>query len=96
MTDRATIKQLEAFCDRINIATGSPEAPYARDAQGKLTACVGNYHISQAYGGVSLQRMCNEHGGVTSPLGLGHVTKRELRDQLRAFIAGLETASQTA
>ena len=37
-----------------------------------------------------LYRMANESGGVTTPLGLGHVPKRELYYQLHAFVRGLE------
>ena len=89
MTRRTTIKELEALCERINTATGSPEASYTRK-DGKLRANVGNYHIDQAYGGVNLARMCNEGGGITCPLGLGYRTKRELANEMRACLAGME------
>ena len=90
MADRITNGQLEALVARINQLTGSPATPWTRQADGSFKANVGNYHISGAYGGVCLHRMCNEGGGVTTPLTYGHVPRRELYNQLRAFLAGLE------
>ena len=87
--DRITDKHLEALCERINKVTGSPLAPWSK-VDGKLKANVGNYHIDHAYGGVNLNRMSNESGGVSSPLGLGFNTKRNLYERMQAFLAGLE------
>jgi len=84
MTNRVTEKQLQAIVDRINRITGSPLEPYAN---GK--AQIGNYHLSHAYGGVCLHRMHNDGGGVSSPLSVGHVTKRELANLMHAYICGL-------
>ena len=81
---RITEAQLQAIVDRLNRITGSPAEPYVN---GK--AQIGNYHLSHAYGGVSLHRMHNDGGGVSSPLSVGHVTKRELAGLMYAFIAGI-------
>lgn len=95
MADRITDKHLQALCDRINRVTGSPMVPYALDTvKGKHVAQIGNYHISHAYGGVSLHRMVNDSGGVSSPLGYGHVPKRELYERMQAFIAGIGAAEE--
>lgn len=94
MTDRVTIKQLEALCDEINRLTGSPMQPYARGDSGSVGQ-VGCYCLDQAYGGVNLVRIANAGGGQSCPIGLGFRTKRELRDQMRAFIDGIR-AAQTA
>lgn len=91
MATRITIANLEAVVDRINRLTGSPANPWRREGD-RNRANIGNYHLSHAYGGVCLHRMCNESGGVTTPLGLGHVTKRELHEQLHAFLRGIEIA----
>lgn len=90
--DRITDTHLRALCDRLNKLTGSPATAYERDASGKLVAQVGHFHISHAYGGVCLHRMANTGGGVTCPLSNGHGPKRELYEQLRAYIAGIELA----
>jgi hypothetical protein len=91
MSDRITDKQLQYLVDRINELTGSPMVPWTSRGEGKgIRANIGNYHLSGAYGGVCLHRMMNEGGGVNTPLGLGHVPKRELYNQLRAYVAGLE------
>lgn len=81
---RITEKDLEAVVLRINNITNSPVKPYF---DGK--AQIGNYHLSHAYGGVSLHRMHNEAGGVTTPLNCGHISKRELYNLMQAYISGL-------
>jgi hypothetical protein len=83
--DRITNKNLNGLCAIINRVTGSPEAPYVDGV-----AQIGNYHISHAYGGVSLQRMSNASGGVTEPLYCGYQTKRDLWNRMHAFLKGLE------
>ena len=45
------------------------------------------YSLSKAYSGISLT---NEQGN-TSPLGCGHITKRDLYNRLDAFIKGVES-----
>ena len=95
MATRITIANLQAVVDRINRLTGSPTTPWRREGD-RNRANIGNYHLSQCYGGVSLHRMANESGGVTTPLGLGHVPKRELYYQLHAFLRGLEVAKEVA
>ena len=95
MTTRITIANLQAVVDRINRVTGSPSTPWRREG-GRSRANIGNYHLSQCYGGVCLHRMSNESGGVTTPLGLGYVPKRELYYQLHTFVRGLEVAKEVA
>ncbi len=95
MAERITDKHLQAVCDRINRITKSPMEPWALDpVKGKHVAQIGNYHISHAYGGVCLHRMVNEGGGVSSVLGYGHGTKRELYERMQAFIAGIGAAEE--
>ena len=89
--NRITESQLQSVVDRLNRITGSPMAPYVN---GK--AQIGNYHLSHAYGGVCLHRMHNESGGVSSPLSIGHVTKRELYGLMQAYISGLLAVQEMA
>ena len=95
MTTRITVANLEAVVSRINRVTGSPSTPWRREGD-RNRANIGNYHLSHAYGGVCLNRMANESGGVTTPLGSGHVPKRQLYDHLHAFVRGLEVAKEVA
>lgn len=88
--ERITTKHLDALTARLNRITGSPTTYATRTTDGALRCNVGNFHISHAYGGVSLHRTCNPFGGVTTPIGGGHVSKRELYERIHAFIAGLE------
>jgi hypothetical protein len=88
-TQRITLKFLNAQCERLNRLEGAPLEAYSNDKiTGKYNANIGNYHISQAYGGYNLHRMCTEGGGVSNPLSIGHVSARELSGLLSAYIAG--------
>ena len=86
---RITEKQLESLVQWVNELTNSPATSYTRAEDGKLSANIGNYHLYYAYGGVNLHRMTNTGGGVNTPLGEVTRTKRELFNQLHAFINGL-------
>ena len=92
MTYRISIRDLEGSVKRLNQLTGNPETPYTRGEDGSFTANIGNYHLSQAYGGCMVQQMLTDGGGVTTPITCGHVPKRECYDTLRAFIDGYERA----
>jgi hypothetical protein len=100
--NRITDKDLQAVVDRINRVTGSPMESYTktyvrvRTKEGfeqkiKLVANIGNYHLDHAYSGVCLHRMDNASGGVTTPLGGGYDTKRELYGKLQSFLAGIDS-----
>lgn len=96
-TQRITDSDLRALCDRLNKLTGSPMQPYAMNDEGtRSVAQVGNFHISGAYGGVCLHRMSNTSGGVHTPIGGGHVPKRELWLQMNAFFLGIDLAQYEA
>ena len=92
---RTTKANLEALCDSINRATGSPEAAYTRDADGKLRGNPGNYHLDWAYGGVKIVRMCNEGGGITN-VTEGFNSKRETYGLGHAYLRGIRDARETA
>jgi hypothetical protein len=89
--NRITDKDLQGTVDYLNRLTDSPNTPYTR-IDDKLQANIGNYHLSHAYGGVKLHRMVNEGGGVREPISTGYTTKRDLYNQMHAFIRGLESA----
>ena len=88
---RITQKHLQAKVDYLNQLTGSNPEPYTR-TDGKLSANVGNYHLSGAYGGVSLHRMANTSGGIRDVFSCGHVPKRELCGLIDAYARGLGAA----
>jgi hypothetical protein len=93
MTTRITIKHLDGKADTINRMTKSPVESY-RTVDGKLTANVGNYHISRAYGGYCLHRMATEGGGAHDVFNIGHVSARELAGLMSAYTAGLYDATR--
>ena len=86
-------KTLEALCELINKATGSPLTPYTRTESG-LTANIGNFHLSGAYGGICVHRMHNDGGGITEPIWSGHISKAKAETKMRAYLAGLEMANK--
>lgn len=88
---RTSISTLKALVNQINTLQGMPLEPYSR-IDGKLQANIGNFHLSQAYGGVCVHRMANEHGGITTPIWGGHVPKREAENMIRAYISGMESS----
>jgi hypothetical protein len=91
MAYRITVKMLERQLEILNELTGNPLTPYSKNAEGKYKANIGNFHLSQAYGGCCVHQMCTEGGGVnTIPRHSGHVPKRECYDNLVAFIRGIE------
>jgi len=87
--NRITDKNLDGLARRLNILTHSPETYMTMDGD-KRTINVGHFHISHAYGGVCLQRTMNEGGGVYCPLWSGHIPKRDLYDQMYAYIRSIE------
>jgi hypothetical protein len=95
MTTRITRAFLDAKTTTLNSMTKSPSEPY-RTVDGKAVPNVGNYHISGAYGGYCLHRMCNEGGGVSDVFSIGHVSARELAGLMSAYMAGLYDATRGA
>lgn len=91
--ERITEKQLEAVVERLNRITNSPLDSWTKTEKGHK-ANIGNYHLDYAYGYVSLARMMNEGGGIEKILGGG--TKRELYEQLHAFLAGIASTTEGA
>jgi hypothetical protein len=89
---RITLSDINAVIARINRETNSPADPYVRNADGKLVAQPGCYHLSRAYGGYSLHRMVNESGGCSDVFYCGHVPARELFNRMHAFLAGINQA----
>lgn len=95
MAQRITVKNLRALAATLNRMTGSPEKSYSdNNGDCKFKANIGNYHISQAYGGYSLHRMLNDAGGVSEVLTSGHVPARELYYRIHAYIRGLQDAKE--
>ncbi len=86
---RITQKDIEQAANRINDAKGAPTATHTRE-NGVYRSNIGNYHISYAYGGVSLHKMTNEGGGVEDVFRCGHVTKRDLYNRMQAFLTAIE------
>jgi hypothetical protein len=91
MTSRVSTEQLQAIVNRINTMTNSPLKPY-ETVEGKYVAQIGNYHLSQAYGGFALHRMQSDGGGIVDVLGRGHMPKREIAELMYAWIRGFDQA----
>ena len=81
---RVTEKMLILSVDYLNEITGNPVQYYT---YGHIS--IGHYTLSGAYGGWQLQQIMNNGGGVDLPLGHGFYPKRELYNQINAFILGI-------
>lgn len=86
---RITKKILKSKLDTLNELLGVPKTAYSKDKNGKLSANIGTHYLSSGYGGVTVNRIINEGGGVTCPLGHGYVSNRELADKISAYIDGI-------
>jgi hypothetical protein len=90
MTRKPAIKtsELHRLAQYINELTDSPAEAYTQDNARKWTANPGHYYIDGAYGGFKLLRIV-KGGESTDVLGSGYTTKRDLFNQLHAYIQGL-------
>jgi hypothetical protein len=86
--NRITRKHLQSRIETINSILGMPETPYTRTNE-EFNANIGNFHLSQAYGGYCVHRMCNQSGGVSTPIWVGHIPAREAYERICASIIGL-------
>lgn len=93
--NRITVSDLRAVIARLNRTCGTPQDPYTPDADGRLRANIGCWHLSRAYGGFGLHRMVNESGGVSDPFG-HHMPARELMNRISAYLRGFEDARRAA
>ena len=88
MRNRITEANLQAVVDRINRTLNAPMESWTVRPEGGTRANIGNYHLSHAYGRVSLEVMLSEGGAVKRVCGSS--TKRELYNEMFAFLEGLE------
>ena len=89
--NRITQKDLEVLVKRINTVMGTPLQPYAKNEETVRHEPQANcYHLSYAYGGVSLHKMSSKPGctGVSSITSY-HMPKRELYDYMQAYLSGI-------
>ena len=84
---RITQKDLEELTQRINEMTENPLEPFTQSEDGKFHRNPGNYHLSYAYGGVTLHQM-GAKGGIREIIA-GYRPKRELYEKMQSLIAGL-------
>ena len=91
--NRISRKDLDGAVNLLNRITGNEAEPY-RGEHGKWFANIGNFHISGAYGGVSLHQMVNENGGVRNVFQCGHIPMRDLYNLIHAFRNGIEYARE--
>ena len=89
MTNRITKRHLVGMIEALNKTTNSPLEPYTKGSDGTYHANIGNYHLSQAYGGYALYRMVNPGGGVNDIFSCGHTTARDLYNRIHAYLAAL-------
>ena len=92
---RITKKMLEAKIDSLNTITGSPVSYFQSTDPDNRKTSIGHFTLDQAYGGYSLERVCNEGGGVDDRHCYGRHTARELHGLLTAMIDGYCLAKES-
>ena len=89
MKTRITLSDLENRLFDLNEFKGTPLKPHSPSDTGTagagIKSNVGNYHLSQAYGGCNVHQMVNDGGGIKEPAGGGHVTKRECLERINSL-----------
>jgi hypothetical protein len=88
---RINESDLRAAINSLNVLTDNPLEQYTR-VDNKIVSNIGNYHLDMAYGGYKLARICNEGGGITCPINTGYTTKKDLYNQIHAFMNGINAA----
>ena len=91
---RITKKMLEAKISDLNLVTGSPISYYKNPESKDYVTSIDHFCLDCAYGGYSLHRVCNEHGGVNDRYCYGRHTARELYDRINAMIEGYQLAKE--
>ena len=87
---RITLAFIETQIDLLNIKTNNKSEPWTR-SDNRSVANVGNYHLSEAYGGCSLVQVTNTGGACSDVFNSGHVSKREISDLISAYVKGIES-----
>lgn len=87
MRHQVSKNDLQEMVRKINKVTESPLEPYII-TNGKYLPQPGCYHLSWAYGGVCLERVCQDGNGIESIIS-GYGSKRELYDKMAGFLTGL-------
>lgn len=83
---RITERDLNNLLAAINTKAGhGPNPPYNTP---------GAYTLAGAYGGWKLEQYANTGGGVHTISTGGYVPKRELHNQMRAFLAGMASKGE--
>ena len=85
---RITKGHLLRQVERINRVYGFKLEPYTKLSSGKYEPNPNVFHLSWAYGGVSLHQMCEDGTGIKDVFSCGHVSKRELYNRITAFAEG--------
>jgi hypothetical protein len=84
--DRINKQQLKDLVSHLNYITDAPIEAYTKGADGRYRSNIGCYVLDWAYGGVALDQIMTDGGGVRNIIGRG--TKRETYFAIRTYIDG--------
>ena len=90
--NRIKLSDLQEQVDAINTLLGNPMT-YGHWENNEHIYHEGHWFLSEAYGGVNVHQLQNG-SAICKPLHDGYYPKRELYEQLRNFIAGLQTRNR--
>ena len=92
MSNRITLKMLDSRLQFLNKVANSPSTYCDKVGDAPFKANIGHYFIGQQCGGVSLDRVSNESGGIDTIFYT--TTKGELMRLINAFIYGLQAKQE--
>jgi hypothetical protein len=92
MLKRVSQADLDQLCRVVNTRLGVPLEPWERDSGGRFRANIGSCYIAGSLGGVALEQIVGESGGVRVLLSAS--TKGELAGLMRAYLLGLESCEK--
>lgn len=82
---------------RLNAALGLPAEPYSRKpGDDRMTANIGCLCLDHNIGGWTVHQICNDGGGVTTPLGDYRHSAGDMCHVLRAALGAVQIAKEQA
>lgn len=90
------ITELENLVKRINEASGHALEPINNSKPSGTRWNIGTYTLGWAYGGVRLEQIASQGGGIRVISTVGYGTKRELYNWMQAFLNGMQEVNKAA
>lgn len=88
-TERITEAMLNRIIENLNKRLNKPLTAWST-VDGLRQSNIGHFMLDCTYGGFNLECISNENGGTSDPLNTGHTTKRDLYNQIHAYMRSID------